>query len=166
MAVRPSALSPQASAVLLVLVPLHLLLKVGLGLGASAPDLLTVSLLLVAREASPPAAGAVGLLMGIVEDAVALAAFGANALARTLVGVAGSFSREIVFSDSAIVLAAYLFVGKISTDVLAWIFGAGGERLAFVEAILMHGFVASAYVVAVGLVVARLSGLGTPSRDG
>ena len=162
---RPRLLNPRACVVLLVLVPMHLLLKVGLGLGEVAPDLLTVSLLLLARETGPTVAGSAGLVMGMIEDAVALTAFGANALARTLAGVAGSFSREVILGDSALVLIVYLSIGKISTDILAWTFATGGERLPFVETILVRGVIASAYVALVGLVVARLSGVGTPRQE-
>jgi hypothetical protein len=78
------------------LVIVHFLLHVGLGYGRGAPDLLTLGLLLAAREVRAGAAAAVGLLFGLLEDALSVLAFGANTVAMTAIGILGAFTRDSV----------------------------------------------------------------------
>ena len=72
----------------------HFLLHVGFSFGQGAPDLLTVALLLFARETGLGRAGAAGLGLGLLEDALSAVAFGANSVAMTIVGVGGAFTRD------------------------------------------------------------------------
>ena len=60
-----------------ILVILHFFLHVGLGIGGAAPDLLTLALLLAARESGLGLGGALGFIFGILEDAFSVLAFGA-----------------------------------------------------------------------------------------
>ena len=64
---------------------MHLLLHVGFGIGRAAPDLLTVALLLGAREVGMGRAAGMGLLFGLLEDALSVLSFGANSVAMTIV---------------------------------------------------------------------------------
>ena len=82
---RPVRVSSWVLVVALVL--LHFFLHVGLGFGVGAPDLLTVGLLLAAREVGLGRAAAMGLFFGLLEDALSVLAFGANGVALTLVGI-------------------------------------------------------------------------------
>lgn len=68
---------------------MHLLLHVGFGIGRAAPDLLTVALLLGAREVGMGRAAGMGLLFGLLEDALSVLSFGANSVAMTIVAVLG-----------------------------------------------------------------------------
>jgi hypothetical protein len=95
------------------LVFVHFLLHVGLGYGRGAPDLLTVALLLAAREVRVGTAAAVGLLFGLLEDALSVLAFGANAVAMTAIGILGALTRDLFVGDSRLFAVSYFFVGEV-----------------------------------------------------
>ena len=101
-----------------VLVIFHLVLHVAIGLGTSAPDLLTIAVLLGARRLKGSFAAALGLVLGLLVDALALTTFGALALAHTIVGFLGARSRDLFEGDSFLFVAVYVFLGKLIRDVL------------------------------------------------
>lgn len=138
---------------------LHFVLHLGLGLDEAAPDLLTVGLLLAVREVEPGTGAGIGFAFGLLEDAYSALAFGANALALTVVGAVGARSRDLFVGDSLMFLVVYLFVGKWSRDLLYWVLAGEGLREPFVRAMLMEGTVAAAYATAVGLVALGLTGV-------
>lgn len=105
-----------------VLVVLHFLLHVALGLGAGAPDLLTVAALLSARRVNRALATLIGGVFGMLGDALALAGFGAGALALAVVSYLGARSRDFFVGDSRLFMLAYLFAGKWLHDVLYYVF--------------------------------------------
>jgi len=137
----------------LVLVVLHFLLHVGLGLGREVPDLLTVALLLLAREVGMGAAAGWGFFFGLLEDAFSVLAFGANALALTLVGILGARTRDLFVGDSMLFLVAYLGGGKWVRDLIHWIAAGPGVREPFGRAILLDASVDALYVAALGTVL-------------
>jgi rod shape-determining protein MreD len=104
-----------------VLAVLHFLLHLGLGLGATAPDLLTVAVLVAARRLPGAAAAVVGLVLGLIQDSLSLVAFGANGVVLALVGYLGTRSRDFFVGDSLLFVAVYLFVGKWLHDVLYYL---------------------------------------------
>lgn len=144
----------------LVLFLLHFLLHVGLSYGREAPDLLTLALLLVAREVSVGRAAAAGLVLGLFEDALSVLAFGANSVAMTLVGIGGALTRDLFVGDSRLFLISYVFLGKWIRDLAHWIAVGEGLRQPFVEQVLIEGGISSAYVAVVGLLVAEVWGVG------
>jgi cell shape-determining protein MreD len=101
-----------------VLVVLYFLLRVGLGLGALAPDLLVVALLLAAREIRAGWAAGLGLLLGVVDGSMVPFNLGISALVLTALGFVGARSREIFSGESYVFLALYLFVGKWLYDAM------------------------------------------------
>lgn len=140
-----------------ILATVHLTLHVGLGLGGGAPDLLTLAMLLLALETSPPAAGFLGMALGLTRDALAISGFGAGSLAGAIVATLGSFSREMVIQRSASFFAFYFLIGKWLFDALSRIFG-GGDR-SFLEAAVIDGGIGAVYLAAVGLAIVLLAGL-------
>jgi rod shape-determining protein MreD len=143
----------------------HLLLHVGFSWGRGAPDLLTLALLLASREVGPGQAGAAGLFMGLLEDALSVLSFGANTLAMTVVGVAGALTRDVFVGDSRFFLVGYLFAGKLIRDLIHWMTVGEGLRQPFVEQVLVDGGIAGLYVAAVGVLVAGLTGLAGAGRE-
>jgi len=135
------------------LVLVHFVLHVALGYGRGAPDLLTVGLLLAAREVGMGAAAVIGLFFGLMEDALSVLAFGANSVAMTVVGVAGALTRDLFVGDSRLFVVSYLFVGKWVRDLIHWIVVGEGLRLPFAEQVLAQGALAALYAAVVGLVV-------------
>lgn len=101
-----------------VLVVLHFVLRIGLGLGALAPDLLVVAVLLAARRMRAGNAAGLGFALGLLEGAMVPMQFGASAFVLVLLGFFGARTRDLIASDSAVFLAFYLFAGKWLFDVL------------------------------------------------
>ncbi len=143
-------------AALLVLV--HFLLHLGLGLGEAAPDLLTVALLLGAREVGMGTAAFLGLLLGLLEDAFSVLSFGANAVAMTIVGAAAALTRTFFVGDSLFFLVSYLFVGKWARDLLFWTFAGESAREPFVDSVVVQGTIQAGYAALVGVAVMVFTG--------
>lgn len=139
---------------------LHFLLHVGFGFGVGAPDLLTVALLLAAREIGMGRAAVMGLSFGLMEDALSVLAFGANSIALTIVAIGGAFTRDLFVGDSRLFLVSYLLIGKWLRDLLHWIAVGEGLRQPFFEQVLIQGAIGSVYAAAVGIALASLTGLG------
>jgi len=103
------------------LVVLHFILRLGLGLGHLAPDLLVVALLLAAREMRAGWAAGLGLGLGILDGSMVPFNLGASALALTVIGYLGARTRELFAGDNFLFLALYLFVGKWLYDTLLYL---------------------------------------------
>lgn len=103
------------------LVVLHFVLRLGVGLGQLAPDLLLVALLLAAREMRAGWAAGLGLALGIIDGSMVPFNLGASALALTVIGFLGARTREIVSGDSFVFVALYLFGGKWLYDTLLYL---------------------------------------------
>lgn len=143
----------------------HFLLHVGFSWGRGAPDLLTLAVLLAAREVRAGPAAAVGLAMGLLEDALSVLSFGANTVAMTIVGIAGALSRDLFVGDSRFFLGAYLFLGKVARDLVRWASVGDELRQSFVDQVLIDGAVSGLYVAAIGWLVAALTGVASAGRD-
>ena len=141
-----------------VLALVHFLLHLGLGLGNAAPDLLTISLLLAAREVGMGSAAGIGFAFGLLLDAFGLLGFGANTIAMTILGTAGSRTRDWFVGDSFFFVISYLFLGKWLKDLLHWIAVGEGIREPFVHAILVGSTLNAVYVAAVGVLVVSATG--------
>jgi rod shape-determining protein MreD len=134
------------------LVALHFVLHVTLGLGISAPDLLTLAVLLGARQLRGAGAAGLGFGLGLLEDAVSLGAFGAAAVTQTAVGYIGARSRDFFIGDSLAFLALYLFLGAWLQDALYYGVAEAVRRGSLAERLLMSAPVGAAYVAAAGVV--------------
>lgn len=143
----------------------HFLLHVGFSLGRGAPDLLTLALLLASREVRPGPAGAAGLVMGLLEDALSVLSFGANTVAMAAVGIAGALTRDLFVGDSRFFLVGYLFLGKVTRDLVHWVAVGEGLRQPFVDSVLIDGAVSGVFVAVIGWVVAGLTGVAWAGRD-
>ena len=142
----------------LVLVVLHFLLHLGIGLGREAPDLLTVALLVGARELRMGSGAGLGFAFGLLEDAFSVLAFGANSIAMTLVGAVGARTRDLFVGDSLFFLVSYLFLGKWLRDLVFWLVVGDSLRGPFTDAMFVQASLASLYAAGVGLVAMWVSG--------
>ena len=133
------------------LVVLHFVLRVGLGLGVLAPDLLVVALLLASRRMRPGGAAGLGFVLGVLEGSANPTVFGAASLALSVVGYLGSRSREWLAGDDPVTMVAYFFVGTLLYEALLYlllaVMGAGGSAMA----LAIPALFASLYAAAVGL---------------
>jgi len=135
------------------LVVLHLLIHLGFGVGAAAPDLLTLALLLAAREVRMGTAGGVGFVFGLLEDSFSVLAFGANAVAMTVVGIVGARTREFFVGETFLFFFFYLAGGKWLRELVHWVVAGEGVRGPFLNALVVDGGIASLYVALVGLLI-------------
>jgi cell shape-determining protein MreD len=124
---------------------------VGLGIGRGAPDLLTVALLLSAREVGVGSAAGIGLFFGLLEDSLSVLAFGANTVTMTALGMLGALTRDLFVGDSRLFVVSYLFLGKLARDFGHWVLVGEELRQPFAEQVLVQGGLASFYVAAIGL---------------
>jgi cell shape-determining protein MreD len=136
-----------------VLVVLHFLLRIGLGLRDLAPDFLVLALLLAARDMRAGAAAALGLVLGILEGAIVPFAMGALAVVFTALGYLGARTRELFASDSLILLAIYLFVGKWVADVLLHLLAGRLIHPAGPSTLLLISPLAALYMALAGILV-------------
>jgi len=102
---------------LVVLVVLHFTLRPMLAWRVQV-DFLIVALLLIAVNARPAIAAFIGFFLGVVTDSLSPAAFGAGALAMTLVGFASSWLKSVFFTENLALNAAFVFLGKWLFDVV------------------------------------------------
>ena len=145
-----------------VLFTLHFFLHVGLSIGLAAPDLLTVALLLAAREVGMGPAAALGFVFGLLEDALSTVSFGANTVAMSLVGIGGAFTRDLFVGDSRLFVVSYFLFGKWIRDGLHWMSVGESLRQPFVDQVVIQGALGGAYAAAVGLVLVAVTG---PPRE-
>jgi rod shape-determining protein MreD len=137
---------------------LHFLFRVGLGFGPLAPDLLALTVLLVAREIRSSRAAGLGFGLGLLEDAFSILAFGANALTFTLLAVAGSRTRDLFVGESAGFFAGYLILGTWLRYALHWILAGNEVRGDAVRVLVVEAPAAGLYVAAVGLLLLLATG--------
>ena len=149
----------------IALILLHFLLHVGLGLGLSAPDLATLGVLVLARETGFVAGAAVGLGVGLLEDALNVLSFGSATLALTLVGAAGARSRELFVGDSKLFVVAYIGLGKWGRDAVQWFATAETLRDPFLPSIV-ESLAAAVYLVLLALLLRPLVRPATQSEAG
>lgn len=103
---------------IIILVLLDLAIHIGLGYGPGAPDLLTVAALLWSRRLTGVAASFVGLITGLLADALSLVAFGASSIALVIVCFLGARTRDMFEGNSTLFIAFYLFLGKLLRDAI------------------------------------------------
>jgi rod shape-determining protein MreD len=104
--------------VMLVLLVLQFYVRPRLGNARVSPDFLLIGLMLFAMRSGPGAGAVAGFLIGLIEDALAPARFGAAALAHTLVGYFAAWGRSVFFADNALVNAAFVAVGLWFRDLI------------------------------------------------
>lgn len=118
------------AAVLLLLAACQFGLRPWLGDERWAPDFLLIALLIFAIRSSPGRASLAGFLVGLLADALNPVAFGAAALAHTVVGYLAAWGRAVFFAENVLVSAGFFFAGTLIRDFLVLLAGGfvGGSR--------------------------------------
>ena len=88
-----------------------------------APDFLLLALLVYAIRARPGQGAIAGFIVGLVTDSLSPAAFGAGALAHTVVGYLAAWGKAVFFAENLLVNAAFFFLGTWLRDVLVLLIG-------------------------------------------
>jgi rod shape-determining protein MreD len=109
--------------VLLLLGVLHFALRPLLGDFRAAPDLLLLALIVFAMRVRPGQAAVGGFGVGLVVDSLTPVAFGAGALAHTLVGYLAAWGKAVFFAENLMVNAGFFFVGTWIRDLLVLVAG-------------------------------------------
>lgn len=104
--------------VLLVLLVLQFYLRPRIGNARISPDFLLIGLMLFAMRSGPGVGALAGFLVGLIEDTLTPARFGAGLLAHTLVGYFAAWSRAVFFADNMLVNAAFVAVGLWFRDLV------------------------------------------------
>jgi rod shape-determining protein MreD len=108
----------QLMLVMALLVLLHFYLRPRLWSARLSPDFLLIALVFFAMRAGPGPGAVAGFAVGIVNDALTPAAFGAGALAHTVVGYLAAWGRAVFFADNLLVNAAFVAVALWVRDLL------------------------------------------------
>jgi rod shape-determining protein MreD len=108
----------QLVAVMALLVVLHFYLRPRLWGPRVSPDFLLMALVFYAMRAGPGPGALAGFAVGLVNDALTPAAFGAGALAHTVVGYLAAWGRAVFFADNLLVNAAFVAVALWVRDLL------------------------------------------------
>lgn len=103
--------------VCLILIVLHYTLRPLLGWRA-AIDFLLIALVFGAVRMRPAGGALYGLLLGLATDSLSPGAFGAGALAATLVGFGASYLKAVFFADNLALNGFFLFAGKWIFDLV------------------------------------------------
>jgi rod shape-determining protein MreD len=104
--------------VMALLVLLHFYLRPRLGSARMSPDFLLIALVFFAMRAGPGAGALAGFVVGVVNDALTPAAFGAGALAHTVVGYLAAWGRAVFFADNLLVNAGFVAVALWVRDLI------------------------------------------------
>lgn len=103
--------------IFLLLVMLHYTLRPVLAWRASI-DFLVIALLLVAVRTRPGTAALAGFALGLLSDSLTPEAFGAGALAMTIVGFGASWLKAAFFVDDVFLNGVFIFAGKWAFDAI------------------------------------------------
>lgn len=119
--------------VMLLLVVIQFYLRPRLWNARVSPDFLLIGLMLYAMRSGPGAGAVAGFLVGLVEDTLTPARFGAGALAHTLVGYFAAWGRSVFFADNMLVNAAFVAIGLWFRDLIVLVTSGTDHRQLLTE---------------------------------
>jgi rod shape-determining protein MreD len=119
--------------VMLFLLTLQFYLRPRLGSARVSPDFLLIGLMLFAMRSGAGAGAVAGFLIGMIEDSLTPARFGAGALAHTLVGYFAAWGRAVFFADNMLVNAAFVAIGLWFRDLVVLVTSGTEHRQLFTE---------------------------------
>lgn len=103
--------------VVLILIVLHYTLRPLLGWRTSI-DFLLIAIVFGAVRVRPAGAAVYGLVIGLAADSLTFGAFGAGALAATIVGFSASYLKAVFFADNLALNGFFIFAGKWLFDLV------------------------------------------------
>jgi len=126
----------QLALVLAVLIVLHFYARPRLLGPRFAPDFLLFALVVFAMRSGPGAGAVAGFLVGLANDALNPARFGASALAHTIVGYAAAWGRVVFFMDNLLVTSGFVAVGLWVRDFILLVASGVDQRQLLTELFL------------------------------
>jgi rod shape-determining protein MreD len=118
---RQRVTGAQLLLVMALLLVLQFYLRPRLWNARISPDFLLIALMLYAMRSSAGSAAVAGFLVGLIEDTLTPARFGAGALAHTLVGYFAALGRSVFFADNMLVNAGFVAAGLWFRDLVVLI---------------------------------------------
>ncbi len=119
-------------------------------------DFLLIAILFSAVRVRPGLAALLGLAAGMTVDALAPSAFGAAALAMTVVAFAASRVKAVFFADHVALTGLFVFLGKLLFDALFAAVSGGTRGMALVVQLLLWTPLSAALTAAVAVVLLTL----------
>jgi rod shape-determining protein MreD len=150
-----STLAARTMAMCALLIVMHYTVRPLLGWRTSI-DFLLIALVFGSVRARPAVAAVYGLLLGLATDSLALSAFGAGALAATIVGFASSWLKAVFFADNFALTAIFLFAGKWVFDLVYTLMARRMEGLEMVTQLLLWTPLAALVTALAGVLLITL----------
>jgi rod shape-determining protein MreD len=119
--------------VMILLIVLQFYLRPRLWNARVSPDFLLIALMLYAMRSGAGAGAVAGFLVGVIEDTLTPARFGAGALAHTLVGYFAAWGRAVFFADNMLVNAGFVAVGLWFRDLVVLVTSGTDHRQLLTE---------------------------------
>ncbi len=122
---KPQQTGLVVGALLFALVIMHFTIRPLLGDERVTPDFLLLALMLYAIRSRPGPAAIAGFGVGVLADALRPVAFGASALAHTVIGYLLAWGKAVFFPENLLVTTGFLFAGAWIRNFLVVL--AGGQ---------------------------------------
>lgn len=124
--------------------------------GRYAPDFVMMGLVLLALRGGPGAGAVAGFLVGLANDALTPARFGASTLAHTVVGYLAAQTRVFFFADNLAVNAGFL-AGAVWLRDLLVLLASGTARDGFAASLLVEAPLRALTTALAGVVLLIIS---------
>ncbi len=138
--------------IMAILIAMHFTVRPMLGWRVNV-DFLLIAVLIVAVRARPGVAALTGFVLGLLADSLSPSAFGAGALALSLVGFGASWLKSAFFADNIGVNGAFVFLGTWAFDLLFLVAEHQATGWDFVMQALVWAPLSAALTAIVGIVV-------------
>lgn len=135
-----------------ILVFLHFSLRPALGWRAEI-DFLLIAVLLAAVRLRPGTASLVGCIVGLIADSLTPNAFGAGALAMTIVSYLASWLKAVFFADNLALNGFFFFAGQWAYKGIYLIAAHQMKDLELLQQILVWAPLSAAVTAAAGVVL-------------
>jgi len=116
-------------------------------------DFRIIALLLAAVRMRPGSAAVVGCIMGLVFDSLTPHAFGAGALAMTVVGYMASWLKAVFFADNLALNGFFFFAGRWAFAIVYVLAAHQANGVELVQQLLIWAPLSAAATAAAGVVL-------------
>ncbi|HWZ58251.1 MAG TPA: rod shape-determining protein MreD [Gemmatimonadaceae bacterium] len=116
-------------------------------------DFRIIALLLAAVRMRPGSAAVVGCIMGLIADSLTPHAFGAGALAMTVVGYMASWLKAVFFADNLALNGFFFFAGRWAFAIVYVLAAHQANGVELVQQLLIWAPLSAAATAAAGVVL-------------
>ena len=116
-------------------------------------DFRIIALLLAAVRMRPGNAALLGCIMGLIFDSLTPHAFGAGALAMTVVGYMASWLKAVFFADNLALNGFFFFIGRWAFAIIYVLAAHQANGVELVQQLLVWAPLSAAATAAAGVVL-------------